>query len=339
MKKQNRADSSKRSDILRQKRLEKQNEWLQNVNTRAEKIETRTASESYAQVQRGFQAPQRETNPLAHIDTTDQEYTLPKFHLSWRFFSATIAIVCTFLLVSAFRSPTYRISDIQLSGVERLSPEEIIATIDLQDELIFLVSPFSAEQTIQKNYPELHSIQVSLSLPAKVQIEVSERTPEMAWIYEGKKIWIDNEGYLLPGRGEIATTLSIQANKQPPFYIPEDRLILKGEKRLRKTVVAKGDQDHLALFQVYERIDPITHQAIHELHQLLPEQEIILFDDRRGLGWNDGRGFQVFVGSDLRDIAAKMNMVEEILKTLQPSGIQPTMISLEEINAPYYRLD
>jgi phenylalanyl-tRNA synthetase beta subunit len=57
------------------------------------------------------------------------------------------------------------------------------------------------------------------------------------------------------------------------------------------------------------------------------------------LGWNDSRGFQVYVGSDLQDITAKMNMIEEIVKTLTKANIQPTLISVEQINAPYYRLD
>jgi len=45
------------------------------------------------------------------------------------------------------------------------------------------------------------------------------------------------------------------------------------------------------------------------------------------------------VGSDLNDIAAKMNMVDEIVKTMINAQIIPTLISVEQINAPYYRLD
>ncbi|HAF61817.1 MAG TPA: hypothetical protein DCK95_05780 [Anaerolineaceae bacterium] len=338
MKEHNRADSERRSDKLRQKRLKKQNEWLQDVNTRAEKLASRPAYESNEENQRSVHS-QYEQNPLAHIALDEKEFTTPKLHLSWRFLSGLVTGICTALLISAFRSPEYLISNIEIEGLTRVTQEEITTVLDLGQQRIFMISPLIIENAILENFPELHDANVSVDLSSTVSIQVQEREPHIAWEYDGKKIWIDEEGYLLPDRGEAQVTLTIGANQEPPFYIPEERIILAGEKRLRKTVIEKGENDRLALFKVYQRIEPTTYQAVKDLNQLLPEQDIILYDVRRGLGWNDSRGFRVYVGSDLKDIAAKMNMVEEIVRTLVTSQVNPTMISVEQINAPYYRMD
>jgi len=338
MRERNRADSEKRSDKLRQQRLEKQNEWLQDVNTRAEKLASRPAHESYEENQRGVHS-KYEQNPLSHITLDKKEFATPKLHLSWRLLSGLITSLCTVLLISAFRSPDYLVSNIEVEGLTRVTQEEITAVLDLNQQHIFMISPLTIENAILENFPELHNVDVSIDLSSTVNIKVEEREPHITWEYNGEKIWIDEEGYLLPGRGEAQVALTIDANQEPPFYIPEERIILAGEKRLRKTVIEKGENDRLALFKVYQRIEPITYQAVKDLNQLLPEQDIILYDVRRGLGWNDSRGFRVYVGSDLKDIAAKMNMVEEIVKTLITSQVIPTMISVEQSNAPYYRMD
>ncbi len=338
MTERNRADAERRSDKLRQKRLEQQNEKLQDINARAEKLASRSVNESFEGIQRGVHTQNRQ-NPLAHIALDEKEFTNPKLHFSWRLLSGLITGVCTALLISAFRSPDYLISNIEIEGISRVTQEEINAVVDLDQDRNFLISPLAIENAIQENFPELYDINVSIDLSSTVKIQLQEREPHIAWEYANKKLWVDEEGYLLPDRGQAQVALTLISNQEPPFYIPEERMILAGEKRLRKTVIEKGENDQLALFKVYQRIEPITYQAVKDLNQLLPEQDIILYDIRRGLGWNDSRGFRVYVGSDLDDIAAKMNMVEEIVKTLITSQVIPTMISVEQINAPYYRMD
>ena len=338
MTKRNRADVEKRSDKLRQKRLEKQNDKLQDINARAEKLADRPAYESFERGQRGIRT-QHEQNPLAHIAIDEKEFASPKFHLSWRVLSGLVAGICTALLISAFRSPNYVINDFEMEGNARITKEEVGAVVDIDHDRNFMVSPYSIERAIQENFPEFYDIEVSIDLSSTVKIRLHEREPFIAWNYENESVWIDEEGYLLPGRGEAQIALTIDSNQEPPFYIPEERMILAGEKRLRKTVIKKGENDPLALFKVYQRIEPITYQAVKDLNHLLPEQDIILYDVRRGLGWNDNRGFRVYVGSDLDDIAAKMNMVEEIVKTLINMQVVPTVISVEQINAPYFRMD
>lgn len=339
MKKKDHAEPLKRSDILRQKRQEEQNEWLHTVNSRAEHMASRPAFEALEENQHEYRPLNDSQNPLAHIAIDNKEYATPHIRLSWRFLSGAMAAISLVLLISAWRSPDYHVSDIDIQGIHRVSKEEIAAALNINQQHVFALSPTVIEQTITEDFPELYDVKASITFPAKVEINVKERQPYLTWNYQGKSIWIDTDGYLLPQRGDAEITLTIESTEKPPFYIPEDRVILKGEKRLHKTVVTKGENDTLALFNVYQKIEPITYRAIKDLNQLLPEQDLILYDARRGLGWNDPRGFKVYIGSTLQDITAKMNMIEEIVKTLIKAAVAPTLISVEQINAPYYRLD
>jgi len=339
MKKNEHADSLKRSDLLRQKNQRKRSKWLHRVNSRAEQMASRPAYKAYEENQQGSRAHATEKNPLARISVNDKQYPMLKLHLSWRFLSAIIAAACSLTLLSAWRSPRYCINDIQINGIQRVKEEEVLSVLHIDQQRIFLLSPQALEQSISENFPELYDIQITLSLSDKVKVNVKERQPFLNWSYQGKSLWIDPDGYLLPVRGNASITLTIEANEEPPFFIPAQRVILHGEKRLYKTIIVKGDNDPLALFKVYQQIEPITYQAIKDLHQLLPEQSIILYDPSQGLGWNDARGFTVYVGTEMRNITTKISMLEEIVKTLTSASIQPAMISIEQMNAPYYRVD
>jgi hypothetical protein len=45
----------------------------------------------------------------------------------------------------------------------------------------------------------------------------------------------------------------------------------------------------------------------------------------------------VFIGSKLERINDKMLMYETIVRKLEEQGIQPNMVSVEFLHAPYYR--
>jgi len=47
----------------------------------------------------------------------------------------------------------------------------------------------------------------------------------------------------------------------------------------------------------------------------------------------------VFVGQKLENINEKMVMYETIVRNLEKEGIQPSMVSVEFLHAPFYRMD
>ena len=85
-----------------------------------------------------------------------------------------------------------------------------------------------------------------------------------------------------------------------------------------------------ALFFILpKQIDGNLLTAILQLNAWMPEEDTLLYQEIRGVGWRDMRGWDVFIGSKLENINDKMLMYETIVRKLEKQGIQPSMVSVE----------
>jgi hypothetical protein len=78
-------------------------------------------------------------------------------------------------------------------------------------------------------------------------------------------------------------------------------------------------------------------QAILTLAPQIPAGSPMVFDPLYGMGWQDARGWSVYFGQTTRDVPMKLNVYQSILDTLSKQGIQPTLISLAYLDAPFYK--
>ncbi len=92
-------------------------------------------------------------------------------------------------------------------------------------------------------------------------------------------------------------------------------------------------------YEYHQFIDPGLLDAVIRLNTQIPSEKVLLFDPHRGLGWNDPRGWKAFIGFSLERIYEKWQAYEKIVSELINQGIQPTLVSVEYLHAPYYRLD
>jgi len=63
----------------------------------------------------------------------------------------------------------------------------------------------------------------------------------------------------------------------------------------------------------------------------------MIFDPVYGMGWQDPRGWTVYFGQDSQDIPMKTVVYNAIVDTLTQQGVQPSLISVEYLNAPFYK--
>ena len=79
--------------------------------------------------------------------------------------------------------------------------------------------------------------------------------------------------------------------------------------------------------------------AIGILKAQMPENSNLVYGTLNGLGWNDSRGWKVFFGVNLDDMQEKLIMYQAIVDQLTQKEIKPSVISVENIHAPFYRLE
>jgi cell division protein FtsQ len=261
------------------------------------------------------------------------------FKIGWRLLSFTLLAICSFALLTAWRTPQYKVSTIQVKGLNRLSEEEVLNALNIYGKHIFALEKESVIEPLSRTFPELKDVRVEFSLPAKVFLNVTERQPMLNWQINETQIWIDSEGYLIPANGESGKMLSIQADAMPAYHIIIDDEVENMENVIRDKPKIKEISTNQAFFYYPKEIDGNLLTAILQLNAWMPDESTLLYQEKRGVGWNDIRGWEVFIGSKLENINDKMVMYETIVRKLEEQGIQPSMVSVEFLHAPYYRLD
>ena len=262
-----------------------------------------------------------------------------RFKVGWRILSLLIVGILSYALLTAWRSPEYRISEIKITGLQRLSEAELLAKVTVLGMHSFAVEPEKIKAEIVAAFPDFREVTVKVGIPGTFEIIVTERQPMIAWQSKKALIWVDSEGYLIPPRGASGEILAIQADSIPAYQIRssiEDPVTLKV---VRDKPFFKANPSALAFFAVPKQIDGALLTATLQLNAWMPNEKTLLYQRQRGLGWKDARGWDVFVGQKLEGINDKMVMYETIVRELEKQGISPTLVSVEFLHAPYYRTD
>ena len=87
------------------------------------------------------------------------------------------------------------------------------------------------------------------------------------------------------------------------------------------------------------KLSPDLVAAILALGEKMPADTLLVYDSEHGLGWNDPNGWQVYFGQEDQDMEMKLSVYETLVDHLKNEGIQPELISVEYVHAPYYRME
>lgn len=262
-----------------------------------------------------------------------------KFRIGWRPASLVICALLVYSLTNAWNSPQFRIEEIDIIGSQRISETDILSAIHVVGQHSYALDLEEIRNDLIRKFPEFRQVEVKLGMPAQLVIHVIERQPVFSWKHQGTTFWIDEEGYLIPARGESTVALTIRADSIPAYILQRDLSTLSIKKSYQdKPAFLPGISD-LAFYSSPKRIDVGLLSAILQLNVWMPEERNLLYQKTRGLGWKDLRGWDVFVGQKLEKINERMVMYQMLIRNLEDQDIHPTMVSVEFLHAPYYRLD
>jgi hypothetical protein len=239
---------------------------------------------------------------------------IPTIRIGWRFLSGFLVVVLLGLLYTLWNSFTYRIPIASVTGIQRLTTQEVNTVLNVAGKSIFAVEPNRLVEELQEAFPELYNIAIHAHFPSNVVVTVEERQPVLAWQQDGLTLWVDESGVAFPPRGEAAVKVIVESQDSP------------------ETVSAEGEGPRVFL-------SPELIPAILKVGEGAPPNTPLLYDAKRGLGWRDPQGWQVYLGLDRHDMETKLQVYRVLEATLQQNGITPALVSVEQVDAPYYRLD
>jgi hypothetical protein len=274
--------------------------------------------------------------PLKSKGAELQLPAFPRIQLGWRLISGAVFLLSLFVIISFSSFSTFKVTTISLEGAEHLGEEALLSQLDLMGRSILKVQPKELQARIEESFPGLSSVHVSVELPASVSIQVTERHPLILWQQEGRAYWIDAEGVIFPPSGKAEVPLTVNANSDPPAAPTSEEQ--------ESAEVPESHEDELETelesnSPTATRTTPAFVQGILALTEYVPQGSFLQYDPGFGLGWQDPRGWLVYFGKDTTDIKLKLAEYETIVATLTEQNLTPSLISLEFIDAPFYRLE
>jgi len=282
----------------------------------------------------------KQRTPRRRIDVplkvTGAEVRLPSIpfvQLGWRGISLMMALMMAACLLLMWKAPVFQVSTVEARGLKRMTVRDLNAVIGTFGQSIFSLNPNLLRESLRQAFPEFSKISVRVNLPAKINVVVTERQPVLDWTQDGVETWVDAAGISFPPRGlPDAALVQVEAYGTPPggsAGAPADDL--------------PGVANGLPIAQTPNNpslvLSPELVSSILALGAKMPADTLLVYDSEHGLGWNDPLGWEVFFGPEDQDMDMKLIVYQALVERLQSEGIQPALISVEYVHAPYYRME
>lgn len=245
--------------------------------------------------------------PLSTPGAEIQLPAVPMISNYWRVISGLLSAAFIAAIILLWSAPYFEVDKVVVQGAERFTAGEISRAIDAVGNPVFAIQPDQLERDLQLTYSGFSSIDVQVDWPASVSVIVEEREPVIAWDWQGHIRWVDEQGIGFDPHGEGGEMITI---KSPILPATQGKQFLEGE----------------------------LVRAITKVAQHAPEDVNLVYDPEHGLGWRDKYGWQVYFGTGAKDMEKKMLVYQSIVQHLDQKGIQPSLISVEYIRAPYFRM-
>jgi hypothetical protein len=257
---------------------------------------------------------------------------IPDIKPGWRLASGLIVILMSMLMFSMWKGAVFQISAPEINGLKRLTPADIEAVLNINGSPILKFDPQAAQLAIEKSFPELKEVNVQVNPPAQVVIDAKERQPVISWEANGKTSWIDKDGIVFPPRGDGGSLINVKSDTVPPlFKLPE--------MDSSATPAASNSESTPGANLQTERMDTTLFQAILDLTKKLPDGTVLEYSEQEGLGWTDPEGWKVSLGLLIDDLDVKITIYKGIVDYVRKEGINPSLINVAQVYAPYYRLE
>jgi hypothetical protein len=250
---------------------------------------------------------------LGRTDVRAPALNLPQLGPRW--VSAALTLLLGFMLYAMWTASPFMITAADVRGNQRLGAAEINATLGIIGQPILKAIPVQIEANLHTAYSDLETVKVRVGFPNRITVEVVERTPVLAWYQAGAVTWIDANGVAFTPLGEVTGLVQVAANGAPT-QVPLDPALPLYEQKF---------------------IPPEMVQALLSLAPVVPAGMPMIFDPQHGMGWQDPRGWTVYIGQNAKDIPMKKDVYKAIVDTLTLQGVQPSLISVEYLNAPFYK--
>jgi cell division protein FtsQ len=253
---------------------------------------------------------------LGQADVRAPAISLPQFDFSNpRWISGLVTLVLAGLLYLLWSSSIFTVQGATVIGNQRISVDEINNVLGMIEQPVFKAVPEQIEANLLTAYHDLLAVHVRVGLPNRIIVEVEERMPVMVWYQDGVMTWIDADGVAFQPRGDVSGLVQVSANGAPLDVSIDPALPPYAQSFITSDMV----------------------KVITSLAPNVPSGMPLIYDPEYGIGWQDPRGWAVYFGQNSKDMFMKRIVYQALVDRLVSQGIQPTLISMEYLDAPFFK--
>lgn len=224
--------------------------------------------------------------------------------VSWRLLSALIVVSLVIVLLVFFSSDAFYVHSIAIGGLRYMTSEEVFALSNIANLHIFWVDPAAVRADLLRSPTIANAtVQVTWGTPM-VQILIEEREPALVWEQAGIATWVDLQGRIMRQRENRPDLVRVTVD-DPMAGVPEHRV----------------------------NVD-IVNGAL-QLHMLLPDLPALRYHAEYGLGYNDRRGWEAWLGTGT-NMPEKLLVYNALVEQLQRENFIPSAVFVLDVDAPYY---
>lgn len=256
---------------------------------------------------------------------------LPNLRLPWRILSVLIVIACGVAIYYFQFSDLFKVRSVNMAGTNRISQQAVLNAMKIENSSMMDLQPEALQAKLLAAFPEIRDVKIMTLLPNEVNILITERQPLITWFLNEKPAyWIDEDGYTFPIRGEqIGTPFFIYADGEPPYPLGYPM-----ELQVNPSLSKQAPR-----LKLNPSVDPDFVLSVQKLNERLPESYTLKYEKAKGLAWQDPNGWTVYFGNRSADMDQKLNEYDAIVNAILDKNLQPTMVSMQFLHAPYYRTE
>jgi hypothetical protein len=232
---------------------------------------------------------------------------LPVVRPGMRLLTAALLAVAAWLLQSVLTADSFRVGEASVHGAELLTSGQVRSIAGVDGVLVFLVDPQAVEAVLLQQ-PEVEAADVRVRWPNRVEISLQERRPVVEWDDASLTWWLSSDGVAFLKRGEREGLVRLTSG-EPLLSISDDPLA--------------------------PAVEPEVLEAAVVLSTQLPEAQVLHIDRQHGFWMEDGTGCSAYFGFG-GDMVKKARLYHFIRQYLEQQRIEPAIVSVEDVSAPYY---
>lgn len=255
---------------------------------------------------RGHTFAQAHAAPRMAVRATARRQAAPS---PARLVGLALALVAAVAVLAFSTSPAFFVysDEVRYVGLDLLTPEVVWKAAGIPDGLsVFFVHTGRIAQALRA-LPEVKDARVTLRIPNRLTIAITERTVRAAWTQAGGTWWVDETGHVLA---------------QVQEDIPADTLHIAS---MAPAPLQQGND-----------VSPAAVRAAMRYRELVPEALAFRYAEDTGISLIMPDGWPVHLGDD-SDCELKVARLKALAAYFAERGIRPAYLDLRAPDAPAYR--